>query len=103
MVKSRQKAGVRAVELFDAESSANLSLIKTDDDGAVDVDHWNTHLSGLIDHLLALLEICCDVKVLVIKAVCLKEVLGHVAIHTCRGRVNCNSWHMKICRKPEIM
>lgn len=72
----------------DAKELGELALVKTHNHIFANEDDRNAHLAALINHLLTLLHVCCDIEFVVGDIVLLKEFLCHLAEMTGRGSVN---------------
>src|SRR5690606_3497528 len=72
----------------DTQKLDELVLIEPDNHVVADEDDRNAHLAALINHLLALLHVGCNVMLRVCDVVLLEELLAHLAEVTGGGGVN---------------
>ena len=70
------------------ERSDDPLSVKTDDDVITDSNNWHTHLTALLNHLLALFKVARDVDVGELHVIGGKEILCRVAKGAGRSRIN---------------
>lgn len=68
--------------LFHPKSRSESRLVEAHHDAAVDIDHWHTHLTALLHHLLAPREIAGNIVLGVRDALRLHEIFREVAVMT---------------------
>jgi hypothetical protein len=76
----------------DAESRREPLLVKTDNQIVADKDDGHAHLTRLLNHFLALLEIMRDIVFGIVDALILQKILCHLAEVTGRRAVNGDSF-----------